>query len=50
MKKTAKRLVLSKETVASLEASRLSQVAAGISTPEGCTHPCPVSLSCPRIC
>jgi hypothetical protein len=50
MKKHSQKLALARETLAQLEPSHLPRVAAGISTPVGCTHPCPVSLSCPRIC
>jgi hypothetical protein len=50
MKKQAQKLVLSKETVAFLEAGGLREAAAAYSTPQGCTHPCPVTLTCIRTC
>jgi hypothetical protein len=50
MKKQAKRLLLSKETLAPLEAGRLPPAAGGsISANDGCSHPCPVTLTC-RVC
>ncbi len=50
MRKHQQKLALAKETLAHLEPSHLPRVAAGISTPNGCTHPCPVTISCVRGC
>ncbi|MBV8201162.1 MAG: hypothetical protein JOZ15_11120 [Acidobacteria bacterium] len=50
MKKPAGKLILGKETLAALEGRRLQEAAAGYSSPNGCTHPCPVTLTCIRTC
>jgi hypothetical protein len=50
MRKRPKKLELSKETLASLAASHLEQAAAAYSSPNGCSHPCPVTLTCHRTC
>lgn len=50
MKKSSKRLDLSRETLAAMEGGQLPRAAAGYSTPNGCTHPCPVTLTCVTPC
>jgi hypothetical protein len=49
MRKHPQKLALAKETLTQLEPHHLPRAAAGVSTPVGCSHPCPVTLSC-RVC